>query len=1005
MEKVDQATVEGLQLTAPWASTLDAQILHCKILGGELFGRFSQQEREGIWIRLQSFKGLVPSLFEFFENVKCLEAWAECSKWLVCLGPRETLCTAMNKIYTGINQSVDSALVQENETTFESVPANSACRIDLGYRQLCAFAMRYHREIPKKPSGKDLLAKPRATLDTTRLREMADLANRLGFESSEITALKQFPKSADPTLVRGNEKPALITDGPGEIRKDRCGIPHTQNYEEDRKFLFITHLLDNRYEQSEGITSYFRLRSTYLKFYGMPEESKPQQNLTTATGELSSSALRLTQSAHSPTEDPTRGAEHMEVDGEQTEDTMMQDGEGEGDEQRPPIQAKGALAQETTMQRQKLLLEESVLGKKGYEQEQYRQKLAGDANALVEEEQRLEQKRQKLLSDESTIEKQEQEQEIHRQQLVWDAGTIKEQEQKQGQRRQKLLSYTNILEEEGQEQEQYRQELVRDASAFKEQDQEKDQQPQKLLSDVNTLEKQEQEQEQYRQRLARDVIALKEQEQEQERRRQKLLSDAIALKEGKQEQEQMYQKLAGDASAIREQEQKGEEQLQTLAREEKELSNRKQRQEEQQQTLAADASELLLQEQKQEERRNTLAAVADELGNQEQRQKEQRQKLAEYVSDLEKQELKHKEQRKKLTADTSELHNQEKRLKKLKKDKLKQKRGQKSVEPKILGSKLDESGTIQERDERDMAELQRQGQEELADLELPSPLELEYGGIDADRSVPEVRAQKYLINAVQKGGTQVDVPASKGENSPVQEYGPQQDIVQGKGQKERLTEEAHEPEAQGSGQEYGVQERVHEHQTQENGQEDRAHGDGAHEDGAHEVGVYEDAAHNDKVQGGVQADEAQEVVREDKAHKEGQDCSTYEDDVREYRARKRRVMTEESDDGAALRAQQVREGRKPVEKGKYQRLNRFGLSNHNMNPEGDTSIDSTGEEDTTPMQRKKTQTPRRQQRQELQVQERTKNVTAATVVENTNSSTGFASDFTYEAPQAPSRAT
>ena len=72
MEKVDQATVEVLQFTAPWASILDAQILHCKILGGEFFGRFSQQERKGIWIRLQSFKSLVPSLFEFFENTKCL---------------------------------------------------------------------------------------------------------------------------------------------------------------------------------------------------------------------------------------------------------------------------------------------------------------------------------------------------------------------------------------------------------------------------------------------------------------------------------------------------------------------------------------------------------------------------------------------------------------------------------------------------------------------------------------------------------------------------------------------------------------------------------------------------------------------------------------------------------------------------------------------------------------------------------------------------------------------
>jgi len=146
-------------------------------------------------------------------------------------------------------------------------------------------------------------------------------------------------------------------------------------------------------------------------------------------------------------------------------------------------------------------------------------------------------------------------------------------------------------------------------------------------------------------------------------------------------------------------------------------------------------------------------------------------------------------------------------------------------------------------------------------------------------------------------------------------------------------------------------------------------------------------------------------VQEDKAHKEGQDGGAYEDDVRKYRTWKRRVMTEESDGGAALRAQQVREGRKPVEKGKYQRLNRFGSSNHNMNPEGDTSMDGTGEGGTTPMQRKKPQTPRRQQRQDLQAQQMPTNATVGAKTENTNGSTGLASDFTYEALQAPSPAT
>lgn len=72
---------------------------------------------------------------------------------------------------------------------------------------------------------------------------MADLANCLGFKLSNITTLTQFPKSTDPIIVRGNEKPAIVKDGPGEIRKDRCGMPHTQNYEENRKFLFITHYM------------------------------------------------------------------------------------------------------------------------------------------------------------------------------------------------------------------------------------------------------------------------------------------------------------------------------------------------------------------------------------------------------------------------------------------------------------------------------------------------------------------------------------------------------------------------------------------------------------------------------------------------------------------------------------------------------------------------------------------------------------------------------------------
>ena len=213
----------------------------------------------------------------------------------MCLGPKETLSAAIRKIYTNVNQSADSAFAQDNEATVEAVPASPAHRIDLGRRQLYAFAIRYYCEIPKRPSGKDLLTKPKATSDTTRLREMADLVNHLGFESSEIATLKQFPKSISSMVEKAREKPTFVTDGPSEIRKYRCGTPRAQSYEEDRKFLFINHLYDHRDEQSEAIISYFRLRSTYLKFFRIPGDS----NLKVPP------IFRPTPSVYLPREDPT----------------------------------------------------------------------------------------------------------------------------------------------------------------------------------------------------------------------------------------------------------------------------------------------------------------------------------------------------------------------------------------------------------------------------------------------------------------------------------------------------------------------------------------------------------------------------------------------------------------------------------------------------------------------------------------------------------------------------
>ena len=87
---------------------------------------------------------------------------------------------------------------------------------------------------------------------------MTDLARRVGFEFSKINALREYPRSLDSTATTGSHRPFLITDGPEEAQKY---LPRIEDYEKNRAYLFIRQLHDNRHEQGEGITSFFRLRS------------------------------------------------------------------------------------------------------------------------------------------------------------------------------------------------------------------------------------------------------------------------------------------------------------------------------------------------------------------------------------------------------------------------------------------------------------------------------------------------------------------------------------------------------------------------------------------------------------------------------------------------------------------------------------------------------------------------------------------------------------------------
>ena len=188
-----------------------------------------------------------------------------------------------------------------------------------------------------------------------------------------------------------------------------------------------------------------------------------------------------------------------------------------------------------------------------------------------------------------------------------------------------------------------------------------------------------------------------------------------------------------------------------------------------------------------------------------------------------------------------------------------------------------------------------------------------------------------------------------------------------RGSQSKIHDRSYEAETLGGGQEYRVQDEGQPHESQEDRQEDGAHenrfddhttGEGRNADGARED-VHEDAAQNDE--------------REKRVSEE----------VQQFHSQKRQVTSDESDEDEALRAW---ERRKPMEKGKYQRLNKFGPSNSNMAQENDMSMVDTGE---TSVPGKKSQTQRRKQRQELQLREKTRNSTAATVAEDKNTSFFF----------------
>ena len=262
-QRIDKTTVTTVELRAPGVSTLDAQSLQGQVLGGAIFSGFSLQERETIWKNIFAFKGIIPSLSKFFQDVHLLQACVNSISWLITVPPDQTLFTALGEAYS----QRETQVVQTSAATIRCETGSHSYCMRLAYLGLFAIAMRDYRDLPKAPGEKILKEMPRAKADREVLQRFASFAYLSGFNSPEIDMLRgdseHFSLTDAPELI-----PITVTTGPGENINRRHGLPRMNTFREDKNYLYLDNLFREQDGTGEGITSFFVLKSWFMAFFG-----------------------------------------------------------------------------------------------------------------------------------------------------------------------------------------------------------------------------------------------------------------------------------------------------------------------------------------------------------------------------------------------------------------------------------------------------------------------------------------------------------------------------------------------------------------------------------------------------------------------------------------------------------------------------------------------------------------------------------------------------------------
>ncbi|KKY25343.1 hypothetical protein UCRPC4_g01868 [Phaeomoniella chlamydospora] len=285
LAKIDQHTVETLQLLAPGISRSEARNVHGLILSGQIFKEFTETERLAIYEKvIANGQCLIPSLFQFFEDFKVFECCTHSIKRLFPI-TQSTVRSSMSRLFKYPEGDEGDCLIQTSHSTFYSRRETKGKCFDIAYRTMWLYSMRYYTQLPPHQKNQELLAKPRnAEADDYVLYEMATLAQRVGFESRQIAELvnrnpdrlfardvllkarKPENYSYNPAVFtslidrlvecfntaapaqQGSSQPVLMERSVKV--KARCGHPTMRTLRQDRSLLFIDQMHGEEWPQS-----------------------------------------------------------------------------------------------------------------------------------------------------------------------------------------------------------------------------------------------------------------------------------------------------------------------------------------------------------------------------------------------------------------------------------------------------------------------------------------------------------------------------------------------------------------------------------------------------------------------------------------------------------------------------------------------------------------------------------------------------------------------------------